>query len=217
MRRAIFITIRKDSSRLPDKAVQEICGSKVMELVIKRAIIAKNFEEVIVCTTTREIDDEIEVISLLSGVKVFRGSLKDKLARWNGAARKYNIDYIVTFDGDDLFCDPKLLDMGVDQIINRKLDFIEAPEGLICGAFTYAFTAEALAKVCDIKATDDTEMMWTYFKDTGLFKTGVLEDVDPIYFSNAIRCTLDYPEDYDFFLKYLNILAVFTMILGWIR
>jgi len=200
MRRAIFITIRKDSSRLPDKAVRDMYGGKVMEMVIKRAKLAKNFEDVIVCTTTRSVDDEIEDVSIKAGAKVFRGSLEDKLERWNGAAKKYGIDYIVTFDGDDLFCDPRLLDMGVEQLINRKLDFIEAPGGLICGAFTYAFTAEALKKVCEIKNTNDTEMMWTYFKDTGLFKTGELEGVDPVYFSNDIRCTLDYPEDYDFFL-----------------
>lgn len=201
MKRAIFITIRRDSSRLPDKAVRDIYGSKVMEMVIKRAKLARNFEEIIVCTTTRDVDNEIEEVSLNAGVKVFRGSLQDKLERWNGAAKEYGIDYIVTFDGDDLFCDPKLLDMGAGQIASRGLDFIEAPKGLICGAFTYAFTAGALKKVCEIKNTDDTEMMWTYFKDTGLFKTGVLEGVDEIYFSNEIRCTLDYPEDYEFFSR----------------
>ncbi len=201
MNRAIFITIRKDSSRLPNKAVRDIYGSKVMEMVVKRAKLAKNFEHVIVCTTTRETDNEIEEIAMASGAEVFRGSLDDKLERWDGAAKKYHIDYVVTFDGDDLFCDPKLLDMGAEQIAQRNLDFIEAPLGLICGAFTYAFTAKALSKVCEIKDTDDTEMMWTYFKDTGLFRTGVLEGVDPIYFSNEIRCTLDYPEDYEFFLR----------------
>ena len=86
--------------------------------------------------------------------------------------KEYGIDYIVTFDGDDLFCEPILLDMAADQIREGEYDFIEAPQGLICGAFTYAFTAKALAKVCGIKDSTDTEMMWTYFKDTGLFRTG---------------------------------------------
>ena len=201
MKRAIFITIRKDSSRLPDKAVLDMHGSKVMEMILKRAKLARNFEEVVVCTTTRPVDDEIEDISVRLGAKVFRGSLQDKLERWNGAAKKYGIDYIATFDGDDLFCEPKLLDMGIEQLVDRGLDFIEAPYGLICGAFTYAFTANALARVCEIKNTDDTEMMWTYFKDTGLFRTGALEGVEAIYLNDNIRCTLDYPEDYLFFQK----------------
>ena len=198
MKKAIFITIRKDSSRLPNKAVREILGQPIMQLVVKRAKCARKFDEVIVCTTTRAIDDEIEEIALKNGAKVFRGSLEDKLERWNGAAKQFGVDYIVTFDGDDLFCDPELLDLGADQIAAGEYDFIEQQEGMICGAFTYAFTAKALAKVCEIKASDDTEMMWTYFKDSGFFKCGRLQGVDEIFFRDY-RMTLDYPEDYDFF------------------
>ena len=198
MRRAIFITIRKDSSRLKDKAVRELMGQPVMQLVVKRAKLAKNFDDVIVCTTTREVDDEIEEIALRNGAKVFRGSLEDKLERWNGAAKAYGTDCIVTFDGDDLFCDPELLDMGAEQIAAGGYDFIEGPKGMICGAFTYAFTAAALAKICEIKASEDTEMMWTYFKDSGLFRCGVLEGMDEIFFG-PWRMTLDYPEDFAFF------------------
>ena len=198
MKKAIFITIRKDSSRLPNKAVREILGQPIMQLVVKRAKQAKNFDDVIVCTTTRPIDDEIEEVALRNGAKVFRGSLDDKLERWNGAAKKFSVDCIVTFDGDDLFCDPELLDLGAEQIAGGEYDFIEGAQGMICGAFTYAFTAKALAEVCDIKASDDTEMMWTYFKDSGRFRCGILQNVDSIFFRDY-RMTLDYPEDYEFF------------------
>ncbi len=201
MRTAIFITIRMDSSRLPNKTMRTILDKTVLEHVVQRAKLAKKFDEVVVCTTEREIDNQVADLAAELGVNVFRGSLEDKLERWNGAARQYGIDYIVTFDGDDLFCDPYLLDMGAVQIQRAQYDFIDAPKGLICGAFTYAFTAEALAKVCGIKGSTDTEMMWTYFKDTGLFRTGCLEGVDDIYFSDEYRLTLDYPEDFEFFTK----------------
>lgn len=201
MRTAIFITIRMDSSRLPSKTMKTILGKPVLEHIVQRAKLAKEFDEVIVCTTERQVDDQVAELAKNAGVQVFRGSLEDKLERWNGAAEKYNIDYIVTFDGDDLFCEPELLDMGARLIREGKLDFIEAPQGLICGSFTYAFTAKALKKVCEIKGSTDTEMMWTYFKDTGLFKTGYLENVEEIYFSDEYRLTLDYPEDFEFFTK----------------
>lgn len=201
MKTAIFITIRMDSSRLPAKTMQEILGKSVLEHVINRAKLAKKFDEIIVCTTVRSIDDPVAEMALRLGVNVYRGSLKDKLERWNGAAREFDIDYIVTFDGDDLFCEPELLDMGAEQIMNGKYDFIEAPKGLICGSFTYAFTSEALKKVCEIKDSEDTEMMWTYFKDTGMFRTGFLEGVEEIYFSDEYRLTLDYPEDFQFFTE----------------
>lgn len=201
MRTAIFITIRMDSSRLPNKTMRTILGKPVLEHIVQRAKLAKEFDDVIVCTTKREIDDQIADLAEKNGAKVFRGSLEDKLERWHGAAQEYHVDYIVTFDGDDLFCDPYLLDKGARQIRAGQYDFIEAPQGLICGSFTYAFTARALAKVCEIKASEDTEMMWTYFKDTGLFRTGCLENVEEIYFHDDYRMTLDYPEDLEFFTK----------------
>ena len=207
MRTAIFITIRMDSSRLPSKTMKTILGKPVLEHIVQRAKLAKEFDEIIVCTTERQVDDQVAELAKNAGVQVFRGSLEDKLERWNGAAEKYNIDYIVTFDGDDLFCEPELLDMGARQIREGELDFIEAPQGLICGSFTYAFTAKALKKVCEIKGSTDTEMMWTYFKDTGLFKTGYLEDVEEVYFSDEYRLTLDYSEDFEFFtnvFEYFN-------------
>jgi len=181
--------------------MKSILGKPVLEHIVQRAKLAKEFDEVIVCTTERQVDDQVAELAVNAGVQVFRGSLEDKLERWNGAAEKYNIDYIVTFDGDDLFCEPELLDLGARQIRRGEYDFIEAPQGLICGSFTYAFTAKALKKVCEIKGSTDTEMMWTYFKDTGLFKTGYLEDVEDIYFSDEYRLTLDYPEDFEFFTK----------------
>lgn len=201
MKKALFITVRKDSSRLPGKTMRKILGIPVLGLIIKRAKQAKKFDDVIVCTTQRQIDDEVVAMAKIYGASIYRGPLEDKLERWRGAAKSYAVDYIVTFDGDDLFCEPKLLDMGAEQIECRDLDFIEAPVGLICGAFTYAFTAKSLEKVCQIKASEDTEMMWTYFKDTGLFKCGKLENVPEIFFSDKIRATLDYPEDMEFFTK----------------
>ena len=201
MKTAIFITVRMDSSRLPNKAMKKILGKPVLEHVITRAKLTHNFDDIIVCTTLRDIDDQVVEMAEKCSVHVFRGSLEDKLERWNGAAKAYDIDYIVTFDGDDLFCDPYLLDKGAEQIKKNAYDFIELPKGLICGAFTYAFSSKALAKVCEIKATDDTEMMWTYFKDTGLFRTGYLEVDEDIYYSDEYRLTLDYPEDFEFFTK----------------
>lgn len=201
MKNAIFITVRKDSNRLSDKCLLPILGQPVLQLIIKRALKAKEFHEVIVCTTTREIDDEVVEIAEKNGAKTYRGSLNDKLDRWNKAAIKYGVDYIVTFDGDDLFCDPYLLDLGVKQMIQRQLDFIESPDGMVVGAFSYGFSAKALKQVCQIKASDQTEMMWVYFKDTGLFQCGKLENIPKCYFSSKIRATLDYPEDYTFFLK----------------
>jgi len=102
-------------------------------------------------------------------------------------------------DGDDLLCDPELIEIGINQMKNGDIDFIEAPEGLICGSFTYGIRTRALEKVCSIKGTTDTEMMWVYFKDTGLFNVSTLNIDASVFYDSNMRMTLDYKEDFSFF------------------
>lgn len=198
MKSAIFITVRSDSSRLPNKALLPILGKPAILMVMQRAKLVKNADAVIVCTTERSVDDEIANLSQEGGVLLYRGSLEDKLERWLGAARKYEIDCFVTMDGDDLLCDPELMALGIEQLRSSDTDFIEAPPGLICGSFTYGIKTISLEKVCSIKGTNDTEMMWVYFKDTGLFNVSTLQVKDAVFYNN-IRMTLDYAEDLAFF------------------
>jgi spore coat polysaccharide biosynthesis protein SpsF len=164
-----------------------------------RAKLVRNADAVIVCTTERSLDDGIVEIATRLGVQHFRGSLEDKLDRWLGATRQFNIDFFVTMDGDDLLCDPELMEAGIEQLKTTDVDFLEAPEGLICGSFTYGIRSSALKQVCTLKGTSDTEMMWVYFKDTGRFKVATLAGQDPIFFDPDIRMTLDYEEDLAFF------------------
>jgi spore coat polysaccharide biosynthesis protein SpsF len=168
-------------------------------MVILRAKLVRNADTVIVCTTERSLDDGIVEIASRCGAQHFRGNLEDKLDRWLGATRQFNIDFFVTLDGDDLLCDPELMEAGIEQLKTTDVDFLEAPEGLICGSFTYGIRTSALEKVCTIKGTSDTEMMWVYFKDIGLFNVAALAVQDLIFFNPDIRMTLDYEEDLVFF------------------
>ena len=201
MRKAIFITVRKDSSRLPDKAVKLILGRTVLEMIIIRAQKTSVFNNIVVCTTDRQVDDPIADIARSSGADVFRGSTEDKLMRWLGALRQYQADMFVTMDGDDLLCDPSLMEVGALQMETGGYDFINAPPGFVCGGFTYAIRGSALEKVCRFKGTSDTEMQWVYFENTGMFNISGLNVQDPVYYSENIRLTLDYEEDLQFFRR----------------
>lgn len=201
MRKAVFITVRSDSSRLPNKAFMTILEKPTIEMVILRAKQVKFVDEIVLCTTERPLDDELIRIAERQGIKYFRGSLEDKLIRWLGAAKKYDIDFFATMDGDDLLCDPELIELSIKQMEKENCDYIKAPLGLICGSFTYCIRVDALEKVCSIKDTQDTEMMWVYFEDTGLFNVKDLNVEDKIFFNEKIRLTLDYPEDFEFFSR----------------
>jgi len=198
MKKAIFITVRTASTRLPQKCLLEINGRPTIEHLIARIKRSKQAEIVVLCTTELKDDDILCQIAERKGINYFRGSEEDKLERWNSSARKYDVEFFVTADGDDLFCEPELIDMAFDQYERTKPDFI-AGKDLICGSFTYAIKASALKKVCEIKDTNETEMMWVYFSDTGLFKTEDLLNVPEIFKRPEIRMTMDYEDDFRFF------------------
>ena len=197
-KKAIFITVRTGSTRLPNKALIDIHGRPTIEQLIRRVSRSKKKDIIVLCTTELPADDVLCDIARRNGIDFFRGSVNDKLERWRGAAEKFGVEFFVTADGDDLFCEPELLDLGFAQYEERQPDFIEAPH-LVCGSFTYGLKTSALQKVCQIKDTEDTEMMWVYFKDTGLFKCELLMDAPAIFRHPEIRMTLDYEDDFKFF------------------
>jgi len=206
MSNAIFITVRSSSTRLPAKALIPLYHDvPLIQHIISRAKLSQLTDHVILCTTLETVDDQLCEIAKNCGIKFFRGPTEDKLQRWNQAAEHFNVDFIATFDGDDPFCSPQLIDIAFEQIQRSKIDFIESAE-IATGAFTYAFRADALKKVCEIKDSEDTEMMWTYFKDTGLFEVAELEDVPSIFKNANVRLTLDYPEDLQLFSEIFGLL-----------
>lgn len=198
MKKAIFITVRTGSTRLPEKCLLEINGKTTIEHLIERVKLSRKADIIVLCTTELKEDEILCQIAKKNEILCYRGSVNDKLERWKEAALKYNVEFFVTADGDDLFCDPELIDIAFSQYERGKPDFIEGKD-LICGAFSYGIKTSALQEVCRIKDTDDTEMMWVYFKNTNMFKVEELEGFDKIYRRPEIRMTLDYYDDFRFF------------------
>jgi len=218
---SIFITVRTGSSRLPKKALREIGNCTTIEFLIDRLKLSSYADNIVLCTTTLDEDDILIEIAKKKGIKSFRGSQNDKLERWHGAAKKFGTEFFVTADGDDTFCEPVLIDSAFKQYERNESSFIEA-EGIICGAFTNGISTKALEKVCSIKGSEETEMIWPYFKETNLFNVEQLEGVENTYFRDDLRLTLDYKEDLEFMKSlydrrnpsnsYLSILEIVTII-----
>lgn len=187
--RAVIISVRSDSSRLPGKCYLPIMGKPVLRHIIDRARCVD--AEPVICTTYRNSDDVIASIADDAGVRCFRGSVEDKLDRWLGAVTYFGIDEFVTMDADDLFCDPELMESGFEQLERRDIGCVSVPGGMITGAFTYAVKSDYLRDVCETKQTNNTEMTRELLMGKPLW-------ADP-FFKQAMRMTLDYPEDYAFF------------------
>ena len=198
MKSAIFLSIREKATRLPKKVLLEIKGKTVTEHLIERLKQAKLPDLLVLCTSTHPDDTILVEIAKKAGIEYFRGSEDDKLDRYLNAALKFGVDFMVIGDGDDIFCDPVFIDKTIERFIQTDADFIACKE-LPLGVASSGFKREALRKVCEIKAEEDTEVWGGYFTDTGLFKVEYLEVEDEDLRHPEIRMTLDYQEDFDFF------------------
>jgi Spore coat polysaccharide biosynthesis protein F, CMP-KDO synthetase homolog len=176
LNKSIFITVRMGSTRLPNKALKKIGDKTSIEFLINRLRYSSFFDNIVLCTTNLSRDDVLVEIARKNKIDYYRGSEEDKLLRWLGAVNKYKVEFFVTADGDDSFCEPYLIDLAFKQYKRNKSDYIQST-GIICGAFTNGISSNAIKQVCEVKDTSDTEMIWPYFTDTGLFKVEELEEV----------------------------------------
>jgi spore coat polysaccharide biosynthesis protein SpsF len=205
---SIFIPVRLGSSRLPKKPLIEVKGKTLIEHLIDRAKAAKLPNMIVLCTTTKPEDKIFQKIATKNGVGCFRGNEHDILKRFFDAAIKFKVDFIVNVDGDDVFCDPELMDKTVQSYLETGASFIKW-NNLPLGATPIGLKVEALKKVCEIKDTLNTETGWgAYFTDTGLFKVKYLEPEDEKLKKPEIRITLDYPEDLELVKKVYDRLYV---------
>lgn len=195
---ATFITARTGSIRLPGKHLLQIMGKPVIEHLIERVKQAKLPQQVILCTTILPEDDVLDQIATKAGISTFRGHPTDILMRWLKTAELYNVDFIVSAEGDDVFCDPVYIDKIVEHFLETKADYITC-RGLPFGATPTGIKVDALRKVCKLKLDDDTEGQSRYFTQTGLFRVEYLDITDPELHHPEIRMTLDYQEDFEFF------------------
>ena len=208
MVKAIFISVRTGSTRLPNKSILKIKNKHTIEYVIDSVKKSNYADEIVLCTTTNTEDVVLCDIAEVNGIKFYCGDEHDKLKRWYSAAEKFNIDFFVTVDGDDVFYDSKLSDICFEQA--KSGDVING-QGLYND--TYGYKTSTIKTILDLvknKVIEPHEII-EYLKDTEL-KVSELVNVPDILKKKNIRMTLDYQEDFDFFKTIIeNINDDFTL------
>ena len=208
MLKAIFISVRTGSTRLPNKSILKIKNKHTIEYVIDSVKKSKYADEVVLCTTKKTNDAMLCDIAEKNNIKFYCGSEHDKLKRWYSAAKKFNIDFFVTVDGDDLFYDSQLSDMCFEQSENGD---VISGQGLYNDTYGYKTTTmKTILDLANNKVIEPHEVAG-YLMDTKL-KVSHLVNVPDILKKKNIRMTLDYPEDFDFFKTVIeNINDNFTL------
>ena len=191
-----FITVRSSSSRLPQKCFLPFGNNEtVLSHVIKRCIFYKI--EPIVCTSTHKSDDSIELLANDLGVKIFRGSLDNKLKRWLNCAKFFNVDKFHTIDADDPFFDGPQMIKSMQILDEKNYDCICPTKSSSEGnaSVGYSLTTDIIEKsLSRVPDETDTEMMWYFLERVKGIKMHILEEMNNN--KQSVRLTLDFEEDY---------------------
>ena len=207
MKVGYLVTARLKSTRLPRKLLLEIKGKSVISHMLDRLKLAKNVDEIIICTSTEDQDRPLGELAKENNVKCFFGNPDDVLTRLLGAADEFDLDYILNITADCPFVDPIYADKVVEKYLENDADLIRQFD-LPHGVFSYGIKVEALRKVVELKDSSDTEVWGRYFTDTGLFNVVDLDVNDKHHNRPGLRMTLDYPEDLEFFKAVFDVLYV---------
>ena len=204
MNSAIFISVRTGSTRLPNKALKYINGKTTIEYLIDMVKQSNYTDNIILCTTNLSEDDVLCRIALKNGIKYYKGSVEDKLDRWLGASKEYDIDFFVNVDGDDIFFDSDMADTCFIQHEKTGVDFIDG-QGLYNDV--YAMKSKALELACSKKTSTNTEHVKQFFENIQEIRIEKIMNGEPIpekWIKRKMRLTLDYIEDLFFFKKVIE-------------
>lgn len=203
-----IVQARMGSTRLPGKVLMPAAGKPMLGHLLSRLSFSTKLDKTVVATSTEKRDDAIEAFCRGLDVAVFRGSERDVLDRYHGAARAHGIDVIVRITADCPLIDPTLVDETVsffeahgdeyDIATNRHP--LTYPDGLDFDVIPRTMLDEAWARAT---APHHREHVVPFFWESGY---RVHNDEDPTRAFWRHRWTLDYPEDLELIRRILEAL-----------
>lgn len=195
MRTIAIIQTRMGSSRLPGKVLRDLAGDTMLARVVQRVRAARSISQVVIATTTADIDDAVVREAARLGCGIYRGPENDVLGRYHGAARAFDADCVVRMTSDCPLLDPAVID-AVVSALGPDLDYVSNthhrsyPRGLDVEAF-HRDTLERMARLATSEAA--REHVTAYLMERpDLFVT---RQVQAAHDDSDLRWTVDAPDD----------------------
>jgi len=201
-----IIQVRMGSSRLPNKALEDLSGLSAIERMIKRVKLSKKINKLYIATGNSPLNNIlVDKLESIRGVSIFRGDDDNVLERFYNIAKIEKADILVRLTGDCPLIDPNIIDQVINLLISEKSDYCSNiinrtyPDGLDVEAFTFNTLNTTYYNSTDIYAKEHvTSYMHGLSKRSkkkGSFKKSSLENnVDFSY----LRWTLDEDKDLEF-------------------
>ena len=142
------------STRLPGKVLKTVLNKPLLEYQVERLRRVKLADEIVIATTTNEMDQPIIGLCKKMKVQVFRGSEQDVLARYYGAALTYNAAVVIRVTSDCPIIDPQVIDRVISlyNVNFPKYDYVSNrlqpsyPRGMDTEVFSFKALKEAYSE-----------------------------------------------------------------------
>lgn len=117
---AATIQARMGATRLPGKVLKQILGKPMLQYQVERIKQSLVIDDIIIATSASLSDDPIVEFAELNGIKCYRGSENDVLARVIDTLKHFSVDVHVEFMGDNPIPDPYLVDSIIGFYLKNK-------------------------------------------------------------------------------------------------
>ena len=151
-----IVQARRASSRLPDKVLKNLAEDKsCLEIIIERLKRSECLDQIVIATTTCELDNKIVDLADKLGVLSSRGSVDDVLRRYYDAASEYGSTVIARITADCPLIDAELLDSMLRFFDKEQYKYISNrepetfPDGIDIEIFDFAALEKATKEATD--------------------------------------------------------------------
>lgn len=138
-----IVQARTASKRFPNKVLQKVNGSTLIQILLYRLSLSKKIDKVVVAIPKNSEENFLGNHISSMGNEVFRGNEKDLLDRYYKAARNYKAKVVVRITGDCPLIDYQIIDKLIDKVVLKKFDYASNvypptfPNGLDVSVFTF--------------------------------------------------------------------------------
>jgi spore coat polysaccharide biosynthesis protein SpsF len=199
VRSVLIIQARLTSTRLPGKVLMDLGGRPMLERQVHRLQRCAEIDEIVIAVTTNPGDQPLVDLASRMGVRWYRGSEHDVLARYVGAAHEARADLIVRVTSDCPLIDAAETDVVVSALRQRRsvCDYASnhlerhLPRGLDAEAL-WADVLERIDRLATSAPSREHVTWFCYAERPDLFE---LHSVRRPFDADDLRWTVDTADD----------------------
>lgn len=193
----IVVSARWASSRRPGKALADLAGRPLLEVLLERMRTVGGVSGVALATSLKPENDALAAVADRLAVPVFRGDEDDVLRRHLECARWLGAEHVVRVTGDNPLTDVETTEALVAQHLALGADYTYVPgDALLMGILSEVIATGALARAWERgEARHRSELMTLYLKEHPEEFRIALGALSADLYRPGYRLTVDEPED----------------------